>query len=180
MWPDDAMMVLNSQDDERDQFRKFRRGRALKANTLYFADEAGWFQAENKAANAKRGFRDRRQQTLFIDAQKLVTLLDRVHREPTDADLEKITSTYHTWRRDKGAGKYEDVARFGKSATTADIAAHGHVLTPGRYVGAEQVEEDRNRFREQNDALSLNACIQMCQLHFFCHRNQSFANNLAA
>lgn len=46
---------------------------------------------------AKRGFRDRRKQTLFIDARKLVTLIDRVHRELTDADLEKITSTYHLW-----------------------------------------------------------------------------------
>ena len=76
MWPDDAIMVLNSQDDERDQFRKFRRGRALKANILYFADEAGWFHAENKAANPKRGFSEYRKQTLFIGARKLGTLID--------------------------------------------------------------------------------------------------------
>jgi type I restriction-modification system DNA methylase subunit len=59
-----------------------------------------WFLAKNKNADAKRGFRDRRKQTLFIDARKLGTLIDRVHRELTDADLEKITSTYHAWRGD--------------------------------------------------------------------------------
>lgn len=108
-----------------------------------------WFLAKNKAADAKRGFRDRRKQTLFIDARKLGTLIDRVHRELTDADLEKITSTYHAWRGDKGAGKYQDVAGFCKSATTAEIAAHGHVLTPGRYVGAEEVEDDGDPFEEK-------------------------------
>ncbi|MBL9154583.1 MAG: N-6 DNA methylase [Verrucomicrobiales bacterium] len=108
-----------------------------------------WFLAKNKAADAKRGFRDRRKETLFIDARKMGTLIDRVHRELTDADLEKITSAYHAWRRDKDAGKYQDVAGFCKSATTAEIAAHGHVLTPGRYVGAEEVEDDGEPFEEK-------------------------------
>jgi type I restriction-modification system DNA methylase subunit len=131
-----------------------------------------WFLAKNKNADAKRGFRDRRQQTLFIDARKLGTLIDRVHRELTDADLEKITSTYHAWRGNAGSrggaenaekGKssseslrasaspreYSDVPGFCKSATTAEIAAHGHVLTPGRYVGAEEVEDDGDPFEEK-------------------------------
>jgi type I restriction enzyme M protein len=108
-----------------------------------------WFLSKNKKADAKRGFRDRRGQTLFIDARKLGTLIDRVHRELTDADLDKITSTYHAWRGDKGTGKYEDLAGFCKSATTAEIAAHGHVLTPGRYVGAEEVEDDCDPFEEK-------------------------------
>ena len=102
------------------------------------------------------GFRDRRKQTLFIDARKLGTLIDRVHRELTDADLEKITSTYHAWRGDKQALNsqpstinYSDVAGFCKSATTAEISAHGHVLTPGRYVGAEEVEDDGDPFEEK-------------------------------
>ena len=109
--------------------------------------------------------RDRRKQTLFIDARKMGTLIDRVHRELTDADLEKITSTYHHWRGDphpasghplplgegRGEGNpgYVDVAGFCKSATTAEIAAHGHVLTPGRYVGAEEVEDDGDPFEEK-------------------------------
>lgn len=59
-----------------------------------------WFLAKNKSADAKRSFRDRRKQTLFIDARRLGTLIDRVHRELTDADLEKIVSTYHAWRGD--------------------------------------------------------------------------------
>jgi type I restriction enzyme M protein len=108
-----------------------------------------WFLAKNKAADANRGFRDRRKQTLFIDARKLGTLIDRVHRELPDADLEKITSTYHAWRGDKGAGKYEDVAGFCKSAATAEIAAHGFVLTPGRFVGAEEIEDDGEPFDEK-------------------------------
>ena len=109
---------------------------------------------------------DRRKQTLFIDARKLGTLIDRVHRELTEADLEKITSTYHLWRGDphptsghplpagegRGEGEsmhYQDVAGFCKSATTQEIAGHGFVLTPGRYVGAEEVEDDGEPFDEK-------------------------------
>jgi len=111
-----------------------------------------WFLAKNKNADAKRRFRDRRKQTLFIDARKLGTLIDRVHRELTEADLERITATYHAWRGDPQAissSAYADVPGFCKSATTAEIAAHGHVLTPGRYVGAEEVEDDGDPFEEK-------------------------------
>ena len=122
-----------------------------------------WFLAKNKKSDSKRGFRDRRKQTLFIDARKLGTLIDRVHRELTEADLARIVSTYHAWRGDRGVGvkpakktdkqdaypTYEDIAGFCKSATTAEIAAHGHVLTPGRYVGAEEVEDDGEPFEEK-------------------------------
>ena len=122
-----------------------------------------WFLVKSKAADGKRGFRDRRKQTLFIDARKLGTLIDRVHRELTDADLEKITGTYHSWRGDHSAGNrklktenaspYVDVPGFCKSATTAEIAGHGHVLTPGRYVGAEEVEEDGEPFDQKMQRL---------------------------
>jgi len=108
-----------------------------------------WFLAKNKAADTTRGFRDRRQQTLFIDARKLGTLIDRVHRELTDADLQKIVGTYHAWRGDKDAEPYADIPGFCKSASTAEIASHGHVLTPGRYVGAEEVEDDGEPFEEK-------------------------------
>lgn len=108
-----------------------------------------WFLSKSKSADAKRGFRDRRQQTLFIDARKLGTLIDRVHRELTETDLKKITATYQDWRGPRGAGKNLDIAGFCKSATTAEIAAHGHVLTPGRYVGAEEVEDDGDPFEEK-------------------------------
>ena len=64
-------------------------------------------------------------------------------------DIERIAGTYHAWRRDKGAGKYEDVAGFCKSAKIEEIRAHQHILTPGRYVGAEEVEDDTEPFEER-------------------------------
>ncbi|WP_299065335.1 N-6 DNA methylase, partial [Accumulibacter sp.] len=60
-----------------------------------------WFLTKSKAADARRHFRERRKRTLFIDARKLGTLIDRVHRELTDADLQKIVTTYHAWRGDR-------------------------------------------------------------------------------
>ena len=105
-----------------------------------------WFLARSK----KNGrFRDRRGETLFIDARKMGTLIDRVHREMTDADIQKIAGTYHAWRGDKGASPYEDILGFCKAAKLADIAAHGFVLTPGRYVGAAEVEDDDEPFDEK-------------------------------
>ncbi len=105
-----------------------------------------WFLAKNKHDGKRR---DRRKETLFIDARKLGTLIDRVHRELTDADLQKIVSTYHAWRGEKGAEKYSNIAGYCKSATTAEIAAHGYILTPGRYVGAVEVEDDGEVFEEK-------------------------------
>lgn len=110
-----------------------------------------WFLARSK----KNGrFRDRRGETLFIDARKLGTMADRVHRELTDADISKIADTYHSWRGDKVAGKYEDVPGFCNSATLDDIRKHGHVLTPGRYVGAEAQEDDGEPFEEKMKRLA--------------------------
>jgi type I restriction enzyme M protein len=93
--------------------------------------------------------RDRRDQTLFIDARKLGVLVDRVHSELTDDDIQCIADTYHAWRGDKGAGKYKDEQGFCKSATTEEIVVHGYVLTPGRYVGAVELEEDGEVFDEK-------------------------------
>jgi type I restriction enzyme M protein len=110
-----------------------------------------WFLARNK----KNGrFRDRRGETLFIDARKMGTLIDRVHRELSDEDIKKIAGTYHAWRGDKGAGHYEDVAGFCKAAKIDGIRKHGHVLTPGRYVGAEAAEEDAEPFEEKMKRLT--------------------------
>ena len=110
-----------------------------------------WFLARNK----KNGrFRDRRGETLFIDARKLGTLIDRVHRELTDEDIARIADTYHAWRGDKDCrAKYKDVPGFCKSATIDEIRQHGHVLTPGRYVGAEDVEDDGEPFGEKMQRL---------------------------
>jgi type I restriction enzyme M protein len=111
-----------------------------------------WFIARTK----KNGrFRDRRAETLFIDARKMGTLVDRVHRELTNDDVAKIASTYHAWRGDKNAGAYADVAGFCKAANLDDIRKHGHVLTPGRYVGAGEADEDGEPFEEKMDRLSV-------------------------
>ncbi|TAK51821.1 MAG: SAM-dependent DNA methyltransferase [Gammaproteobacteria bacterium] len=114
-----------------------------------------WFLARRKkgtdpsAAGSVPFFRDRRGETLFIDARKLGTMADRVHRELTDADIAKIAGTYHAWRGDKDAGEYNDAPGFCKRATLEDIRKHGHVLTPGRYVGAEAAEDDGEPFEEK-------------------------------
>ena len=110
-----------------------------------------WFLARDKKnglGGRGKKMRNRQKETLFIDARKLGTLADRVHRELSDTDIGRIADTYHCWRGD-GAGKYEDIAGFCKSAKTAEIAAHQFVLTPGRYVGAEEVEDDGEPFEEK-------------------------------
>lgn len=103
-----------------------------------------WFLTKNKQDGKRR---DRRGETLFIDARKMGTLIDRVHRELTEDDIRKIVSTYHAWRGE--GGDFADVPGFCKSATKEDIAGHGYVLTPGRYVGAEEVEDDGEPFEEK-------------------------------
>ncbi|MFB3789310.1 MAG: type I restriction-modification system subunit M [bacterium] len=112
-----------------------------------------WFIARDKK-NGK--MRDRRGQVLFIDARKLGTMIDRVHRELTGEDIRKIADTYHAWRGYKGCKKkYEDIPGFCKSATVVDIRSHGYVLTPGRYVGAEAAEEDDEPFEEKMRRLTM-------------------------
>ena len=105
-----------------------------------------WFLTRNKR---DKRFRARPGETLFIDARKLGTMIDRVHRELTDADIAKIAGTYHAWRGDEGAATYDDVAGFCKAATLDDIGKNGYVLTPGRYVGAADVEEDGEPFEDK-------------------------------
>jgi type I restriction enzyme M protein len=132
-----------------------------------------WFLARDKS-NGR--FRDRRGETLFIDARKIGHLVDRTHRDLTDEDIERITRTYHAWRGEPEAtaeaGEYEDVPGFCKSATLEEISTHGHVLTPGRYVGSEAIEDDGEPFEEkmgrlvdewrdqQSEAARLDAAIE--------------------
>ena len=81
-------------------------------------------------------------------------MIDRVHRDLTDDDIRKIADTYHAWRGDKFAGNYEDLPGFCKNATLEDIRHHGHILTPGRYVGAAEVEDDGEPFEEKMTRLT--------------------------
>jgi type I restriction enzyme M protein len=103
-----------------------------------------WFLARNKKPAGK--IRDRRGEVLFIDARKLGTLVDRTRKEFSDEDVTKISAVYHAWREGKG---YEDVPGFCKSAKLEEIRGHSHVLTPGRYVGAADVEDDDVPFSER-------------------------------
>jgi type I restriction enzyme M protein len=93
--------------------------------------------------------RDRRGEMLFIDARRLGTMVSRVQRELKDEDIGRIADAYHAWRGEKDAAKYEDVLGFCKAAKRQDVAASGFVLTPGRYVGAEEVEDDGEPFEER-------------------------------
>jgi len=90
---------------------------------------------ETKLWQAADKMRNRRAETLFIDARKLGTMIDRVHRELTDDDIAKIADTYHRWRGD------------GDSSVGAN--GRSPLLTPGRYVGAEEVEDDGEPFDEK-------------------------------
>jgi type I restriction enzyme M protein len=110
-----------------------------------------WFLARTKR-NGR--FRDRRGETLFIDARKLGTLIDRIHRELSDEEIARIAGTYHAWRGDKDAGDYADIPGFCKAATLDEIRRHGHVLTPGRYVAAAVEEEDDEPFEEKMQRLT--------------------------
>jgi len=105
-----------------------------------------WFLARGRK-NGK--FRDRRSQVLFIDARKMGRMVDRTHRELTDEEIARIARTYHAWRGEKSAGDYKDIPGFCKSVMLEEVRKHGHVLTPGRYVGAEAQEDDGEPFEEK-------------------------------
>ena len=106
-----------------------------------------------------RGKKSRPNEILFIDARKLGSMLSRVQRELTDDDIARIAVTVAAWRANDGT--YADVPGFCRSATLEDIAAQGHVLTPGRYVGAEEVEDDDEAFGEKMQRLTSQLDEQM-------------------
>ncbi|MEM4254479.1 MAG: class I SAM-dependent DNA methyltransferase [Candidatus Woesearchaeota archaeon] len=115
-----------------------------------------WFIARDKK-NSK--FRDRRGEVLFIDARKMGVMIDRRHRELTTEEITKIASTYHAWRGE--GGKYDDILGFCKSVKIDEIRKQGHILTPGRYVGAEEEEEDTEAFEEKMKKLTTELAKQM-------------------
>lgn len=106
-----------------------------------------WFLARNK--NPGKGWRDRRNEVLFIDARNLGHLVDRTRRELTDDEIASIANIYRSWRGAPGAKKYEDVPGFCKSASLELVRSHGHVLTPGRYVGSADTDDADEDFDER-------------------------------
>jgi type I restriction enzyme M protein len=112
-----------------------------------------WFLARDKSAN---GHRHRKGELLFIDARNLGHMVDRTRREFSESDVATITRAYHRWRAkpEAGLGDYQDIPGFCASATLEEVRKHGFVLTPGRYVGAEDVEDDGVPFAERFAALT--------------------------
>ena len=124
-----------------------------------------WFISRDKTGkNLQGGGRDRRGETLFIDAREMGQMETRSLRvlsgaesnvaiPPPESDVGRIAGTFHAWRGEQGCDAYEDVPGFCKSATLADIEKHGFVLTPGRYVGAAELEDDGEPFDEKMERL---------------------------
>lgn len=126
-----------------------------------------WFIARDKKNNK---FRDRRGEVLFIDARNMGVMIDRRHRELTEEDIKKISDTYHAFRgeppRPSGTppykeGIYEDIPGFCKAVSTDEIKKQGYILTPGRYVGTEEIEEDGEVFEEKMKLLTAELSKQM-------------------
>lgn len=108
-----------------------------------------WILNRNKL-NAPN-HRSREDEILFIDARNLGEMVDRKHRELSNDDIKKIADTYHNWRNI--GGDYEDVKGFCKSATIDEVKDNEYILTPGRYVGIEDVEDDGVPFEEKMSVL---------------------------
>lgn len=128
-----------------------------------------WFLAKDKSGVAvpggKQG-RDRRGEVLFIDARKLGRMESRVFRVFDEADIARIAAVVHRWRADGEDGAdeaYADVPGFCRAVKLYEIAEHGHVLTPGRYVGAEEVEDDDEAFNEKMERLTAQLAEQMAK-----------------
>ncbi len=109
-----------------------------------------WFLARDRKDGR---FRNRHGEILFIDARKLGRMVGRTHREFADEDIARIADTYHAWRGEEDTGEYADVPGFCKSASVDEIRKHGHVLTPGRYVGAEPQADDDEPFEDKMQRL---------------------------
>ena len=121
-----------------------------------------WFLTKDKANgfNLHKKKRDRRKQFLFIDARQMGYMKDRVLRDFTQADTNKIAGTFHAWQQGDG---YEDVKGYCYSASLDDIRKHEHVLTPGRYVGAEDQKEDAEAFADKMARLTAQLAEQFAE-----------------
>jgi type I restriction enzyme M protein len=105
-----------------------------------------WFVSRDKKDHK---FKDRRTHVLFIDARKLGMMVDRRHKELTDEDVKRISETYHAWRGELKETTYRDFPGFCKSVSLDEVRKQGWTLTPGRYVGAEEEEDEKEPFEEK-------------------------------
>lgn len=131
-----------------------------------------WFISKDKKGNDEKGLlkrRDRQGETLFIDAREMGSMVDRTLKELTNDDISHITQTYHVWRgeevksEDVANDTYQDIAGYCKSATLVEMKANDYVLTPGRYVGAAEIEDDGIPFETKMTKLSQTLYSQMGQ-----------------
>jgi len=128
-----------------------------------------WFITKSKEQNADKSFRKRRGETLFIDARAIGSMIDRTQKELTELDIAEITNTYHAWRSEPDAqnkekyGDYEDEAGYCKSASLEEIQKNDFVLTPGRYVGVAEEEDDGLHFEDKMSELTAALKEQMGQ-----------------
>ena len=113
-----------------------------------------WFLTKNKKQDTTHGYRNREGETLFIDARNMGTMVDRTHKEFTTEDIQGIAGTYHAWRGEEKVGEYQDVAGYCKAAALEDVKANDYVLTPGRYVGVAEEEDDGIPFETKMSDLS--------------------------
>ncbi len=114
-----------------------------------------WFLAKQKTT--------RQGEVLFIDARKLGSMISRVQTEFTDEVIDRIAATVAAWRKEKDAGDYADIPGYCRSVKLAEIAEHGHVLTPGRYVGAEEVDDDDEAYTDKMQKLTEKLGEQMAK-----------------
>ncbi len=126
---------------------------ALPTNLFYTVTIPAclWFVSKNKDDGKSR---KRKGETLFIDARKIFTQIDRAHNELSEEQIQKIAGTYRSFIGEEGYPKYEDVAGYCKAVKIEDIEKNNFVLTPGRYVGAEEIEDDGEPFPDKMKRLT--------------------------
>jgi type I restriction enzyme M protein len=113
-----------------------------------------WFLARDKSPQGAKRLADRRGQVLFIDARNMGVMVNRTERIFTDEEIARIASTYHTWRGTDPSEEYKDEPGFCYSAPLDEIKQHDFVLTPGRYVGALEAEDDGEPIAEKIERLT--------------------------
>lgn len=126
-----------------------------------------WFLTKNKGASTSatgQQYRNRKGETLFIDARSMGHMADRTHKELSDEDIAHIAATYHNWLASTGsATEYEDIPGYCKGASLTDIEKNDYVLTPGRYVGVAEEEDDGIPFEEKMTELTTQLKAQMAE-----------------